>query len=156
MTYPLMIDNQARAIIFAARQTAEHNVLAYAEMERRAKAADQGETVGLLNADFTVQIPVSYTATYTHEEHVPGVLFRHLSVAIMGGQPERGPHPAVMREIMAEFKFQNDLENVEGWLETLSDGRLAINVLEPLDGDWSAVRTAMPVPHVALESIVAA
>lgn len=156
-TYPLIIDNQARALISVSMAHAMRSPVSHAALVEISEMAKKNPVGGLvLNRDHTVPIPACYTATYTVEEQMPGVLFRHLSVAIIDGQPDRGPHPLVMDEIMREYGFHNDRENVQGWLETLEDGRLAVNVLEPLDGDWSRcapnLRGSTGTPEVVPES----
>jgi hypothetical protein len=136
-TYPLIIDLQARALISVAVADGLKNAISYERMKARADAFERGEPVSS-NIEHTVQIPMSYSATYTVEEHQPGIPFRHLSVSIIDGKPGRGPHPMVMDELMREFGFQCSREEAAGWLENLEDGRIAINVLEPLSG-WAAV-----------------
>jgi hypothetical protein len=139
-TYPLIIDLQARALISVAVADGLKHTIPYAQMLARAEAHERGEPVASFH-DRTVQIPMSYHATYTVEEHQPGVPFRHLSVSIINGAPERGPHPMVIDELMREYGFIGTREEAVGWLENLEDGRIAVNVLEPLVG-WAAVETA--------------
>jgi len=98
------------------------------------------------NARFTIEIPEGFRVTFTFE-HQPGGLCRHMSVSVTNARG-RLPHPAVVAALMREFGFHADGLGPEpapgralGWLEeTLGTGGSAINVVEPVDGDWSPFR----------------
>lgn len=128
MPEPLVIDNQIKALMFAARSRAEHSVIDHATVKT--------QTAETRKVD-PLYIPFGYLASYTHEEVIPGVIFRHLSVSVSGGEPGAAPHPDIVRGIMQEFRFINDTDEVEGWMVRLPDGRYEINVMEPICGDWA-------------------
>ena len=85
--------------------------------------------------DFTMQVPMGFTVIYTHEAQPRG-LFRHMSMSVhLEG---RVPHPEAVRMVMQELGFVNDLEHCISWPER--GPQVAINVIEPLDGDWEPHR----------------
>jgi len=103
----------------------------------------QGLTTGELmpeavNQGKKLTIPMGFVVVLTHEHQVGGVL-RHLSVSI--DLPGRVPHPEAVRMIMEEIGFVLPLEKCFWWEEACGPGRVAINVVEPVDGDWSPHRT---------------
>lgn len=82
----------------------------------------------------TLDIPAGFHVVYTHEHQAHGVL-RHLSVSI--DLPGRVPHPAAVQMIMEEVGFILPLAECWAWEEPCGNDRRAINVVEPLDGDWT-------------------
>jgi hypothetical protein len=110
-------------------------------MKRLAAAHAEGRDTRELrnrNAGLTIDIPFGYAATLTIEEHKPGVLCRHLSVS--SARPGRTPNGPAMDMLMEEFGFVNRLGSVPAFLEDLGQGRCAVNVIEPLDGDVDKLR----------------
>jgi hypothetical protein len=109
------------------------------------------------NADYTIPIPRFYKVTYTHEEHAPGVVCRHMSISC--ANRDRVPNQYAVAWLMELFGFVNKMfwpdrgvqfklltndeadakagRIVKVWIEDLKSGGKAINVLEPLDGDWA-------------------
>lgn len=140
---PLIIDAQAHALVYALIAHATHHTIDHAALKQRHDAFANGEEVQPY-FEHRIHLPLSYLATFTIEEQIPGIMFRHLSVALASGSEGQAPHPDIVGEIMAEFGFHNDRENVHGWIEPLEDGRCAVNVLEPIDGDWSGVPVDAP------------
>lgn len=86
-------------------------------------------------------IPAGFHVVYTHEHQANGVL-RHLSVSI--DLPGRVPHPAAVQMIMEEIGFILPLAKCQSWVEPCGNDRRAVNVVEPLDGDWT--------PHIIRET----
>lgn len=148
MSPSLIIDNQARALMSVALSDAHQNVIPYSTVRSRAEALENGSGASPLpmDRDRTVQLPTCYEATYAIEEHAPGVPCRHLCISMIG-DAESGPHPMVVDEIMREFGFQGSREDVVGWLQMLDDNRFAVNVLEPVDGDWEKLTSSNVAPH---------
>lgn len=96
-------------------------------------AKDGTKQQGLYD-DFTMVLPMGFPVIYTHETQPKG-LFRHLSVSV--ALEGRVPHPESVRMIMQEFGFINELERCIFWEEKVGENaKTAINVIEPLDGDW--------------------
>ncbi len=82
--------------------------------------------------DFTVCIPNKLMVIYSIEDHKIG-LMKHLSVSI--DLENRIPAKEAVIMILEEFKFINNLNKCI--VKKLETGKLpAINVWEPLDGNW--------------------
>lgn len=111
-------------------------------LENMKRAAEHKRTTGdafnAMNEAATIDIPLGYAVTYTHEEQ-PGAVCRHMSVSTAGA-PGTGPNPLAVGMLMQEFGFKNDLSGAFSYLDTLRDGRLVINVIEPLDGNMEQLR----------------
>jgi hypothetical protein len=90
-----------------------------------------------LHDDFTLVIPMGFPVIYTHEVQPNGIL-RHMSMSV--NLEGRVPHPEAVRMVMQEFGYVNDLEHCIFWEEAVGGGKVAINVVEPLDGDWTPHR----------------
>lgn len=91
------------------------------------------ENIVGLYGDFTFDIPMGFTVIYTHEVQRQG-LMRHMSMSVhLNG---RVPNPVAVQMVMKEMGFVNDLAHCYWWEEAVGDGDTAINVIEPLDGDW--------------------
>lgn len=132
---PLAIGPDERARIQAIRKLAEERPISLETT--KLLAGDATMQKGLYD-DFTTVLPMGFPVIYTHEAQPKG-LFRHLSVSVeLEG---RVPHPEAVRMIMQEFGFINDLEQCLFWEEKVGqNARTAINVIEPLDGDWEPHR----------------
>jgi len=90
-----------------------------------------------VSAGKTLDVPMGFHVVLTHEHH-PGGLLRHLSVSVI--LPGRVPHPEAVRMIMQEVGFVLPLEECIWWDERCGPDKTAINVVEPLDGDWTPHR----------------
>jgi hypothetical protein len=76
---------------------------------------------------FTIDLPVGFTVTYTHEQQPPG-LARHLSVSVEGGKL---PNIVAVDMILKEFGFRQTVATADRvWPENYGAGLTAINVLE--------------------------
>lgn len=129
------------ATIAAIKARAAADPEPYAVVLAVAKAARQGQSVALLrqrNRDKSAVVG-GLNVTFSHEEQRPGLVCRHLSVSLGEAMPPPGllPHPAAVAALMHEFGFLCDLGQLSLWRENLGDERIAINVLEPLDGDMA-------------------
>jgi len=94
-----------------------------------------------VNEGKTLDIPMGFHVVYTHE-HQPNGILRHLSVSIV--LEGRVPHPEAVRMIMREIGFLLPLEQCLFWEEPCGGNNVAINVVEPLDGDWAAFKNPQP------------
>jgi len=118
----------------AARPTPLENLVRAASHKKKT-----GDAFNAMNEAATIDIPLGYAVTYTHEEQ-PGAVCRHMSVSA-ASKPGTGPNPAAVEMLMEEFGFKNRLATAYAYLDTLRDGRLVINVVEPLDGNMESLRT---------------
>jgi hypothetical protein len=90
----------------------------------------------------TVRLPSALAAaffvTFSIEVGHPCGTARHMSMSVKREDlpaPEaqdRVPHPVGVEMVAAEFGFAGGLEACAVWRETLSDGGVAINVLQPI------------------------
>ena len=135
----LMIGARERSAISELIEKAERRVTPLADMARAAEQKKRtGNAFNAMNEASTIDLPIGYAVTYTHEEQ-PGAMCRHMSVSV-DGAPGTGPNPHAVESIMAEFGFKNPLQQAFTYLDTLRDGRLVINVIEPLDGNMESLR----------------
>lgn len=136
----LILDDAARGRLRLLRVIAEQYPISLDEMMRRSRSNESADD----HPNPMTQVG-NYTVCLTIEEH-PGARCRHLSVASV--RDGRAPMPTVIELFMLELGFVNKLgltqdspdapikgsANLPTWTERTPDGRLAINVLEPLDG----------------------
>lgn len=98
-----------------------------------------------MDAGLWVKVPASYSAVYTHEEHVRGIMCRHLSFSSV--RPGKIPNEHAMQHLMEEFGFNHSFAVLSRaatheslplvWAENyLLNGQqqTAINVMEPMTG----------------------
>lgn len=97
-----------------------------------------GDAHNPMNEAATIDLPIGFEVTYTHEEQ-PGAVCRHMSVSV-DGKPGTGPNPHAVAMIMQEFGFVNPFGQTYMTTSTLRDGRLVVEVIEPLDGNMEALR----------------
>lgn len=71
---------------------------------------------------------VTYSVEYNHP--TPG-LFRHMSMSIM--KPKRVPSPEAVWMVAEELGYVGGLDYCNFWQEALSDGEVAINLVQPFD-----------------------
>lgn len=90
-----------------------------------------------------VIIPMGFKIVYTVEVQPAGAL-KHMSMSIT--LPGRVPHPEAVEMIMEEMGFVNPLSDCLWYEEQCGGGQMAINVMEPLDGDWTPFRKASNSP----------
>ena len=130
---PLILDKNVKAKIQRIKEYARENFTPLEVMESLAESAP---APGGLNKDFTMFVPMGYTVTYTEEEQPGKIMCRHLSMSIH----HKGsvPNPLAIQMMLEEFGFVNDLNTAIVWKEKFSaDDQIAINVVEPIDGDMN-------------------
>ena len=71
----------------------------------------------------------------THEEQKHGIC-RHFSISV-DERPGARPNLAFTKLLLQMAGFVNPMEECVVWEEDCGHGYTAINVLEPLDGDWT-------------------
>ena len=94
-----------------------------------------------VNKGKTLDIPMGFHVVFTHE-HQPNGVLRHMSVSI--ALEGRVPHPEAVRMLMEEMGFLLPLEECLFWEEDCGNGNVAINVVEPVDGDWTPHQNPNP------------
>lgn len=125
---------------------ADLHPIPYGQLQMRVQMHERGLPVGLIkNKRNTIEIPVGYAVTYTCEEVLPGHPCRHLSVS----GPNELPASEAVMFLMRLIGYQMPIMECRVWTEPLvnthpmSEGefvrqRYAVNVLEPMAGDWEA------------------
>jgi hypothetical protein len=79
----------------------------------------------------SIVIPFAFFVTFSLETGHPGGVARHMSMSSF--KPNRLPTPEAVWMIAYELGFTGTLEACDGvWIEDLSDGGKAINVLQLL------------------------
>lgn len=135
--------DEAKIKELRALSEASENVISFADMMKRVEQANRGIPTGFKDRNITLEW--GWDVTYTVEEHRPGVPCRHLSMS----SPKAGktPIPMAMDMITQKFGFVNRLVDGQGaptqhpavYFEPLSHGGHAVNVIEPLTGDFTAL-----------------
>ena len=119
----------------ASQQVVPHHVM---------KAMAEGKIPAdrMRNEPLTIPIPFGFEATYTHEEHKPGVVCRHLSVSVE--RHNRVPDLNAMQMLMNEFGFIIKIDFLlrvgAVWTEAAGT-KTAVNVVEPVDGDIHSLQS---------------
>jgi len=85
----------------------------------------------------TLVVPHGHKIAFTCAQFRPGWRCRQL--AIQG--PDKWPSVADVRYLMAAFDFAGSLEACLTWPDG-PEHRRQVNILEPLDGDWSPMRSS--------------
>lgn len=84
-----------------------------------------------LMTEQSVFIPLAYYATFSVEFNHPGGTYRHMSMSVK--REGRAPNEHAIWMIAQEFgfwgKFPEDIAHL--WKEDLTDGGIAINILQP-------------------------
>jgi hypothetical protein len=79
----------------------------------------------------TVSLPVGFAVTYTQEVQPnapPPGLCHHISVSV--STPYRVPNPAAVEMILEEFGMRPIAESHGVWIEDISPGEKAVNVIQ--------------------------
>jgi hypothetical protein len=141
----LILGHKERADIELLIARAASHVIRYDDMKRAAEAyaaGQRGVAPSSVNVAQTMPLPVGFSVTYTHEEHRRDVVCRHISISV--DHPDKAPHPAVVDEILKAFGFHHRVGQVPMWAEPLVNGGVAINAVEPLDGDLARLSKREP------------
>jgi len=128
----LLIDDKVKKEIQRVKKEAAENCVSLKDIQKYAS----GELIPN-NDHLTFKIEPNTTVTYTHEVQPGGFVFRHMSMALHTPEGQKTPSPEAVQLIMNEFDFVNELNNCVFWVERVGEKSLpAINVIEPLDGDF--------------------
>jgi hypothetical protein len=136
---PLVFDNDALEKFADLKRRAEANVIGYEQMKKLAEDYEAGLLRGA--PDYcvaqTIKIAFGWEITYTVEEHKEGVPCRHLSLS--APNKHRQPIPAAIDMVISQFGFQGSFRHCAFWPEELTQGGVAINVLQPMSGNMSEI-----------------
>jgi hypothetical protein len=76
----------------------------------------------------TVYLPMAYAVTYSIELGHPGGKARHMSMSV--SRKDRVPNEHAVWMVAVELGFTGKLEDCVVWLEKLSDGGDAVNIVQ--------------------------
>lgn len=93
---------------------------------RRHRKRMQRQTVAIPGA------PWPFFVTYSREVGHGAGACRHMSMSV--AREDRVPHPAAVWLIAAELGFLGSIDDCAVWVEDLSRGGRAVNVLQPVPG----------------------
>lgn len=88
-----------------------------------------GGTMVLLSAG-PEKHPMFFRVTFSVEVGHPAGTCRHMSVSI--NRPGRIPSPECAWRIGLELGFEGGLTHCQGWTEEMSDGVMAVNLIQPV------------------------
>lgn len=109
---------------------AERPVDARTLMERIAIQGDAAHRAQMAAQTVRIPRPFPFWVTFSIEVGHPVGTCRHLSISVE--RARRGPHPAAVWTVAEYFGFTGSLDACRCWLEPLSDGRVAVNVVQPV------------------------
>ena len=130
MATPLIIGPDEEAKFAALSKYAnEHTIYMPDVMKLIATKAGERKHLDRMS-DYTISLPFGYTVTFDIEIGHPIGTCRHLSVAA----PLKGrvPSPPAVWMIAEYFGFKGGYSNCRVWDEDIDDGRITINVVQPL------------------------
>lgn len=143
MATPLVVDENVRMEILRVKRNAENNPIPFEVLLQRTPLGGDPR--------FHLFIPFGFKVVYTHEMQHGDIECRHLSMSL--DKPGRVPNPVAVQMIAEEFGFVNKLIDIDSpndintpdhlwwWGEEIQGGKLiAINILEPLDGNYNRLR----------------
>lgn len=128
----LILGPLEKAKITALREKAAFSPIPESEMQERAAAYAEGRQISGFN-EYSIELPVGFRLTFTIEQHRPGPM-RHMSMS--SSRPGSTPHPEMVKMVMSELGYINPLERCIVTEEPTDIGSIAINVIEPLDGNF--------------------
>ena len=125
-----LLTPESVAKIETLRAAAAANVIPEKEMRQR----QASQTLGLTNYQQSMDLPLGYTLTFTHEWQPMGTC-RHMSL----GGPMKGriPSKEACEMVMPHLGFVASVENCYVYPEKLADGCYAINVIERVESGSS-------------------
>jgi hypothetical protein len=129
----LMIGPGEKKAIAALIEKAKKHRFSYQRMREYASGARPINRK--LMSDLTILIPAGFTVTYSIEDHAPKVPCHHLSVA--APRADRVPNEFAIAMILREFGMMMPLDQSQVYPEEFEPNRIAINVIQPVDGDWT-------------------
>jgi hypothetical protein len=137
MTLILTNDTDARAEDIIA--WAEANPVPFATVQARFSAYQLSGVPVVPPPQGHMPVPEGFEVGYWHELHSRGFPLRRLWMTAPGEMP-----PAAAVQVMARlFRFVNPLVDCKVWLNKIDRRRYAVNVLEPVSGDWDTLKGAL-------------
>ena len=131
---PLIITPEVTASLEALRQRAPLHPVNVHELMRKIKTAQGDRQHRQQMTEQTVPIPGPWPffVTFSIETGQPVGTCRHMSMSIM--REGRTPTPEAVWLIAEVLGFTGSMKDCKVWIEKLSDGDRAINVVQPIDG----------------------
>ena len=129
---PLVITPQVSQALAALREMAEaHPINVQAvlrDLQTEPGRRDYFER--MRRRTMTIPGPFSFNVTYSVETGNRVGTLRHLSMSVR--RRNRVPRPEAIWLVAEQMGFTGGLDACETWPETLADGEIAVNVVQPL------------------------
>jgi hypothetical protein len=124
----LIIGDQERAVIAELKAFASANLF---DARAAIEAATSNEAVYReMMRSLSITLPVAYVVTFSHERQPFGIA-RHISISL--DVPNKMPGVAAVEFILREFGMKPLAESAGVWVEDVSPGLRAVNVVQPLE-----------------------
>lgn len=130
-TAPLMITSEVRAALHELRKRvgeAPPTDMQYVMKAMKVPRLKQAHLAQMTKQSLTIPGPWDFCVTYSLEAGHPVGLCRHMSMSIM--REGRVPSPEAVQMVARELGFKGDLAASTGWTEKLSDGGIAVNLVQ--------------------------
>lgn len=129
---PLIITAEVRARLHRLRDFAASRPVDMPPLVETIKTPDGMRRHQKRMNSQTIRIdgPWPFFVTFSIETNHPGGTMRHMSMSIM--REGRAPHLVAVWMIAEYLGFSGGLEACSVWMEDLSDGGKAVNVVQPL------------------------
>jgi hypothetical protein len=134
----LEMTKEVMARIEEVRDWAAAHPVPYEEVYRLYEAYKATGVSRIPPPESRLTIPQGFRVAYGHELSSKGTVLHRVCVV----SPGEVPPQAAIGVIMKAFGFVNPPVNCKIWMNPVSEGRYAVNVLEPLDGDWRSLMGA--------------
>ena len=126
----LVLGIEQQAALVALRARASNEILDAREVMAAVKTRE-GDAIHRRRMEkLTIEIPAAYVVTFSIERQPTVGLCRHASVSVR--RSCRAPGPQAVWQIAKELGFRGSLTDCRIWPELLQDGRVAANLVQPL------------------------
>lgn len=129
---PLIITPDVQAALHKLRDVAARKPVEMAEVMRLLKTPRGARLHKQQMTAQSIRIPGpwDFFVTFSIENGHPAGTCRHMSMSIM--RDGRVPHPIGVWMVAEDLGFSGGLEACRVWIEDLSDGGKAVNVVQPI------------------------
>lgn len=132
----LVIDSEVDARAQEIASWAKDNPVPFAQVKADFEKAQITGQLYRPPQEGQMQVQTGFSVAYWHEVASSGAIVRRLVVACPAKVP---PAPAV-GILMRLFGFVNPMVNCKVWMNFIDKRRYAVNVLEPVTGDWESLK----------------
>lgn len=130
MATPFVFDDRVAAILAALRdKAAAHPVNMHVVMAKMKTAQGKREHRSAMNK-LSVPLPFGFMVTLSIETGHPCGTCRHMSMS--SPAQDRVPAPEAVEMVMPALGFVGGIAACQVWLEDLSDGGKAVNLVQPI------------------------